>query len=59
MGGLLALQEMISHSSVDTIDNITILVGAIKKEMGDFEKITHFPVTKTLYPAIDLRYLKN
>jgi hypothetical protein len=30
---------MISHSSVDTIDNITILVGAIKKEMGDFEKI--------------------
>jgi methylated-DNA-[protein]-cysteine S-methyltransferase len=39
MGGLLALQEMISHSSVDTIDNITILVGAIKKEVGDFEKI--------------------
>ncbi|WP_257607749.1 hypothetical protein [bacterium endosymbiont of Bathymodiolus sp. 5 South] len=39
MGGLLALQEIISHSSVDTIDNITILVDAVKKEVGDFEKI--------------------
>lgn len=39
MGGLLALQEITNHSSIGTIDNITILVDIIKEKYGDFQKI--------------------
>ncbi len=39
MGGLLALQEIISHSSIDNIDNITMLVDIVKEKYGGFKKI--------------------
>jgi hypothetical protein len=39
MGGLLALQEIIYHSSDDNIDDIVDLVETIQKEYGNFEKI--------------------
>lgn len=39
MGGLLALQEIIYKSSVNGIDDIAELVGAIKSEYGDFKKL--------------------
>ncbi|SFV76220.1 hypothetical protein MNB_SUP05-12-557 [hydrothermal vent metagenome] len=39
MGGLLALQEIIYHSSDDNIDDIVDLVETIQKEYGNFENI--------------------
>ncbi|SFV79866.1 hypothetical protein MNB_SUP05-12-881 [hydrothermal vent metagenome] len=39
MGGLLALQEIIYHSSDDNIDDIVELVETIQIEYGNFEKI--------------------
>jgi hypothetical protein len=43
MGGLLALQEIIQQSSIDSIDNITVLVDTLKCQYGDFDKqTTHF-----------------
>ncbi|CAC9436897.1 hypothetical protein [uncultured Gammaproteobacteria bacterium] len=39
MGGLLALQEIITHSPTNTIRNITVLVDKIKQEYGTFTQI--------------------
>ncbi len=39
MGGLLALQEIVMHSSTNSISDITSLVDAIKQSYGSFEKI--------------------
>jgi hypothetical protein len=39
MGGLLALQEIIQQSSIDSIDNITVLVDTLKCQYGDFDKL--------------------
>lgn len=48
MGGLLALQEIITHSSLNSIHNITNLVGAVKKEYDGFD---HIPFSQ-LMPKI-------
>ncbi|MDC9715240.1 MAG: hypothetical protein PSN36_05445 [Gammaproteobacteria bacterium] len=39
MGGLLALQEIITHSPANTINNISTLVDTVKQEYGTFAQI--------------------
>ncbi len=39
MGGLLALQTLVTESFTDNIDNIVVLVEQVKTTYGDFEKI--------------------
>lgn len=39
MGGLLALQEIVTHSSADSIENINKLVDVVKQEYKGFHKI--------------------
>ncbi len=41
MGGLLALQEITTHSPTNSIANITNLVDVVKKEYGNFDKIPY------------------
>ncbi len=48
MGGLLALQDIIKQSSSQGIDDITQLVGQVKKRYGSFEDIAFSELMPTI-----------
>lgn len=56
MGGLLALQEIIHHSSQENIADIAVLVDAIKGEYGEFDKL---PFSKLMPKISQFKFRKR